>query len=59
MKLTPQLKAKVAQAVQTTMRIEGYTTPRTESHRQSTRQQMERDRVQVSVRRKRFLCAGH
>lgn len=52
MKLTPQLKAKVAQAVQTTMRIEGYTTPRTESHKQSTRQQMERDRVQVSVRRK-------
>lgn len=52
MKLTPQLKAKAAQAVQTTMRIEGYTTTRTEAQRQSTRQQMERERVQVSVQRK-------
>ena len=52
MKLTPQLKAKIAKAVQTSMRIEGYTAPITEAQRQSTRQQMERERVQVSVQRK-------
>lgn len=52
MKLTAQLKAKTAKAVQTTMRIEGHTTVRTDAQRQNTRQQMERQRVQVSVPRK-------
>ena len=49
MKLTPQLQQKLAQAVQTSMRIEGYRAQATPKTRAAAKSLMEQQRVQVSV----------
>lgn len=48
MNLSPQLKAKLSQAVQTSMRIEGYK-PAAVQPQQAARKLMEEKRVQVSI----------
>lgn len=49
---TPKLEEKLMKAVHISMRIEGYTTMRTEQLKQRAKQLMEQKNVQISVQSK-------
>ena len=49
MQVTPQLKQQLAQAVRTSMRIEGYRAPSSPQVQARAKALMEQQRVQVSV----------
>ena len=49
MQVTPQLKQQLAQAVRTSMRIEGYRAPASLQVQARAKALMEQQRVQVSV----------
>jgi hypothetical protein len=52
MQLTPKLKEQIAQAVRTSMRIEGYEPTKSREVKAQAKMLMERQRVQVPVRSK-------
>ena len=52
MQLTPQLEKKIAQAVQTSMLIEGYKVPCSQGTQAHAKKLLEQYRVQISVQRK-------
>ena len=52
MKLTPQLDQKITQAVQISMRIEGYQATTSSEVKKRAKELMEKHNVQVSVQRK-------
>lgn len=52
MQITPRLKKKIAQAVETSMLIEGYKVPQSEGIKAHAKALLEQYHVQISVQRK-------
>lgn len=52
MQLTPNLEKKITQAVQTSMRIEGYQPVQSKQIKEQAKALMEKHHVQVSIQRK-------